>query len=293
MRLEHQELRIFAAVAAQNGFKRASDFLCITQSAVSQAVASLERKLDLVLFHRRPLSLTDAGVRLLRHARQVQQEEEIVLSDLEEIRQGDAASLSLAINSVINRYYAPQLVSRFCELNPYARLHIDEMPSREIISAVLTGRVELGIGPFESRMPAFVTEELFRETRLLVVSRKHSDIDEILAYPTRALQRVPLLASYVDDAAQRPGSGRIRERFSRVWLVRSISMRLELLAAGQGAGFISDKVLHEDPLCADFVVIDKAPFARIVRSVGLFYRSGHELSEGASKFVSICQDQQP
>jgi DNA-binding transcriptional LysR family regulator len=202
MRLEHQELRVFAAVAEQNGFKRAADVLCITQSAVSQAVANLERKLELPLFSRRPLTLTEGGIRLLRHARSVLREEEVVLGDLEEIRQGEAV----------------------------ARLNIGEMPSREIISAVLTGRVELGIGPFESRMPAFVTEELFRETRALVVSRNHPEAEQILGNPAEALKREPLLASYIDDAAQRPGSGRIRDRFRRVWLVRSVTLRLELIA---------------------------------------------------------------
>ncbi|MCZ6830588.1 MAG: LysR family transcriptional regulator, partial [Gammaproteobacteria bacterium] len=36
-----QELRVFAAVIENNGFKRAADKLHISQSAVSQAVASL------------------------------------------------------------------------------------------------------------------------------------------------------------------------------------------------------------------------------------------------------------
>lgn len=293
MRLEHQELRVFAAVVEQNGFNRAAEQLCITQSAVSQAVANLERKLDSVLLHRRPLGLTDAGARLLRHARQVQRDEERVLGDLEEIRQGESASLSLAVNSVINRYYAAPLVARFCDDNPSARLHVEEMPSRAIIAAVLTGRVELGIGPFESRMPAFETREMLRETRMLVVSGSHPRLEEILAHPSRTLKEIPLLASYIDDAAQRPGTGRIREQFSRVWLVRSISLRLEMLAAGHGAGFISGQVLRDDPLCSDFVVIDRAPFARITRSVGLFYRRDDELSEGARKFLEICCNDWP
>ncbi len=293
MRIEQQELRVFAAVVEQNGFKRAAEFLCITQSAVSQAVANLERKLETPLLQRRPLGLTDAGSRLLRHAQHTLREEERMLEDLLEIRRGESASLSLAINSVINRYYAPTVVARFCRDNPEARLQVEEMPSREIISAVLMGRVELGIGPFESRMPAFETEELLRETRVLVVSKRHPQVNAILSQPGKALKSVPLLASYIDDASQRPGTGRIREKFSRVWLVRSISLRLELLAAGQGAGFISDQILLDDPMCAGLTVIDKAPFARITRSVGLFYRRDQELSDGARKFIAICREDWP
>ena len=39
--------------------------LGISQSAVSQAMANLEHKLDTLLFHRKPLKLTEAGMRLL------------------------------------------------------------------------------------------------------------------------------------------------------------------------------------------------------------------------------------
>jgi hypothetical protein len=54
-----------------------------------------------------------------------------------------------------------------------------------------------------------------------------------------------------------------------------------------------NRVLREDPLCEELVVIEGAPFARIERSVGLFYRQGHELSGGAHKFLEICRAQWP
>ena len=68
MRLEMQELRVLAAVIESNGFKRAAEKLYISQSAVSQAVASLERKLDQRLLQRKPLELTEAGQRILTYA---------------------------------------------------------------------------------------------------------------------------------------------------------------------------------------------------------------------------------
>ena len=59
------------SVAACGSFSGAADALQLTQSAVSQHVAALERAMDLPLIERgtRPVQLTDAGFALVRHAR--------------------------------------------------------------------------------------------------------------------------------------------------------------------------------------------------------------------------------
>ena len=91
MRLETQELRILVAVAEHRGFRRAAEQLSISQSAVSQAVTGLERKLGQKLLRRRPVELTDAGMRLLTYAQSHAREEAQLLQDLEGIRRGGQA----------------------------------------------------------------------------------------------------------------------------------------------------------------------------------------------------------
>jgi len=67
-------LRVFAAVAERRSFSRAAEALFISQPAVSKAVRTLERELDLSLVERgvglpKGVRLTDAGVALADHAR--------------------------------------------------------------------------------------------------------------------------------------------------------------------------------------------------------------------------------
>jgi DNA-binding transcriptional LysR family regulator len=61
-------LRTFAAVARHRSFSTAAGELGYTQSAVSQHIAALEADLKTPLLHRRPVTLTAAGARLLEHA---------------------------------------------------------------------------------------------------------------------------------------------------------------------------------------------------------------------------------
>jgi DNA-binding transcriptional LysR family regulator len=290
MRLENQELRVLASVVENDGFKKAADKLNISQSAVSQAIASLERKLEQGLLVRSPLCPTEAGVRVLTYAQHQAREEELLLADLDDIRRGQSAKLSLAVNSTINRYHAATLVGEYCRHNPYARLQLEELPSRQVIQAVVAGSVELGMGPFQTHMPAVECLPLFDELRTLVVSRHHPRAQELRRDPLQVLAELPLLASYLDEPGDRPGMQRIRDHFSQIWEVRPIGLRLELLAAGHAVGYVSDLVLAHEPLCKDLLEVENLPFSRIPRSVGLFYRRDSTLSPGARKFVELCRE---
>jgi DNA-binding transcriptional LysR family regulator len=289
MRLEAQELRVLAAVVEHRGFKRAAEKLHVSQSAVSQTIASLERKLEQRLLQRKPLEPTEAGIRLLTYAQHLAREEEILLEDLGDILRGQSAKLSLAVNSAINRYHAPDLLKQYCGEKPYARLQVEELPSRQIIQSVVAGAVELGMGPFQTQMHAFDTLPLFDEVRTLVVSRKHPLVESLMAEPMSVLSRVPLVSSYMDDPEERPRMQRIRDHFSQVWEVRSITLRMELLAAGYGVGYVSDQVLAEEKLSAELLVVEGVPFARIGRSVGVFWRKDSNLSSGAETFLDLCR----
>ncbi len=64
-------LMIFIAVAEQRGFRAAARRLALTPSAVSQSIRALEIRIGAPLFSRttRSVSLTEAGERLMVHAR--------------------------------------------------------------------------------------------------------------------------------------------------------------------------------------------------------------------------------
>jgi DNA-binding transcriptional LysR family regulator len=68
--LDVRRLRVLSEVAARGSFSAAAEALSLTQSAVSQHVAVLEREVGMTLVERgtRPVELTEAGHALTRHA---------------------------------------------------------------------------------------------------------------------------------------------------------------------------------------------------------------------------------
>lgn len=291
MRLENSELRAFRAVIEEGGFKRAADALHVSQSAVSQAVAGLESKLGVSLVQRgKELQLTDAGRRLFEHAVDVLRGEQRVLEDVAQLKQGKTETLNLALSGSINRFHAPALISAYYRENPQTRLKVSELPSRSIISAVLSGNVELGLGPFQKDMAAFETVPLYTDSRHLVVSPEHPQYEEMLKGDARALKLTPLIASALDNPEMRPSIQRLRDQFSTVWEVSSLSLRIHMVKQGMGVSFLDRKMLQEHPACANFRIMDDLSFGSIDKQVGLYYRAGKSLTDSAVHFITVSQD---
>jgi DNA-binding transcriptional LysR family regulator len=289
MQLERNEIRVFAAVVEEGGFSRAAERLHISQSAVSQAVANLEHKLDtrLLLRKGRP-KLTEAGKRLFSFAQTLLNEEQRTLADIQRIRTGALSTLNLAMNSVVSRVHGRTLMLEFCERNPLTRLKLDVAPSREIIYGVEDERWELGFGPFQHSMPGhFDLTPYFTEARLLVVHEAHPRFAALRADPEAELSATTLLTSYLDDAARRPGQEqRLRNQFAGVWEVSNLELRLALAEAGKGVTYLSDLLLGQ---LGGFHAIEGLEISRFEREVGLYYQRHRALSEGARRFIAVCE----
>ncbi|GAB3291954.1 LysR family transcriptional regulator [Parahaliea aestuarii] len=290
MRLENSELRAFRAVVEQGGFRRAAEALHLSQSAVSQAVAGLEAKLGLPLVQRgKNLGLSDAGRRVFDHAVEVLGREQQTLEDIARLRNGARERLSLAISGAINYFHAQELISAYYAQNPAVTMHVQELPSRSMIYAVLGGQVELGLGPFQKQMSAFHTVPLYEDTRHLVVGPRHPAFEAMIAGDAAAIRRTPLIASALDNPEMRPSIQRLRDQFSAVWEVSSLSLRIHMVEQGMGVTFLDRRLLKEHPRCRELHIMDDLSFGRIDKRVGLYYRANLALSSAARDFIALCE----
>jgi DNA-binding transcriptional LysR family regulator len=286
--IEIQEVRAFKAVHDEQGFKRAADKLFVTQSAVSQTIQNLEKKLDCILMDRNPIKLTEAGIRFLNYAELVLGEEDSVLTDIKNIKQGILGTLLLGMSGTVNRLYGEKLLLAYCETNPLTRLKINVMPSRQIISAVASDLWELGFGPFQKNMPDyFQTLALFSDERSLVI---HQDHPLANASPDVILQRVPLLVSHLDDQDLRPTMDRLRDAFGQIWEINDTDLRLNLVADHLGMSYIDQQLLESDSRCSAMIPLTQhLDFARIPLTFGVYHRRGKQLTSCAEAFIDTCR----
>ena len=292
MRLEINELRALQAVVETNGFGRAADKLHISQSAVSQAIASLETKLQMPLLRRgKPMVLTKGGSRLWEYANDVLRQEQKVLEDLTQLRSGEKQVIRLGINSTINRFHGPTLIaSFFATVSPATTtLKVSELPSRELVYRTLAGDIDFAIGPFQKGMDAFRTQPLFNETRHLVISPAHPQYQAMMAGDKQSLTASPLITSALDSPEMRPAIQRIRDRFSSVWEVSSLNLRISMVQQGLGAAYIDNKLLESLEECREFAVLKALPFASIERQAGIYYRREKSMNDASEHFIELCR----
>lgn len=171
-----EQLRIFVAVAERQHVTRAAAALNLTQSAVSAAIAALEARYELRLFHRvgRRIELSEAGRVLLGEAREVLARAaaaEQALRDLAGLARG---SLALAASQTITNYWLPERLYRFRELYPGIALRLELGNTATVARLVREGAVDLGLVEGEIDEPALAQQVVQGDRLVLVVGAGHA-----------------------------------------------------------------------------------------------------------------------
>ena len=287
--IETHEIRVFKAVYEENGFKKAADKLFVTQSAVSQTISNLEKKLDTLLLQRNPLKLTETGIRLLNYAQTVLTEEDNLRSDIKNINNGILSTLLVAMNSTVNSLYGSELLANYCDESPLTRIKLNVMPSRQIITAITSDLWELGFGPFQKSMPEhFQTIALFQDERVLMISSEHPMYRSIVSEGEHRLREIPLIVSHLDDPDMRPAIDKLRDNFGTIWEITDLPLRMSLVARGLGMTYLDRRVASANRLCSNFKALEFVSFAKIPLTFGLYHRKGKQLSMGARHFIEVC-----
>ncbi|HEY6131132.1 MAG TPA: LysR family transcriptional regulator [Halioglobus sp.] len=145
--MDTQYLRAFLLVAETGSFSLAAQKLFLTQPAVSKRVAQLEEYLNATLFDRigRTVSLTEAGVALLPHARAVQLELQAAEQSVRDLSGEVRGHLRLATSHHIGLHRLPPVLSYFSRTFPAVQLDIDFMDSEQAYELTLRGEVELAV----------------------------------------------------------------------------------------------------------------------------------------------------
>jgi molybdate transport repressor ModE-like protein len=145
--LDVKRLRILREVAEQGSFSAAADSLHLTQSAVSQQIAALERETGATLLDRNhgSVSLTDAGATLVSHTDAViarLDEAERELGDLAGLRSGRVRMVSFPTAGAT---LVVRAVAAFRKRYPDIELQLTEAEPETSIPELRAGEHELAL----------------------------------------------------------------------------------------------------------------------------------------------------
>ncbi len=146
--MDTRQLSYFLGVVTHGGFGRAATHLHVSQPALSQSVAALERDLGVPLFHRVPsgVQLTDAGRVLVPHARQVLRELEVARSATQSVGAELTGQIDLALMPSQGVEPFTTLMSRLTERHPALSVNAHAAFVRDdAIALVRSGTCEMGL----------------------------------------------------------------------------------------------------------------------------------------------------
>jgi DNA-binding transcriptional LysR family regulator len=143
-------LRTFQALSETVHFRHAAERLGITQSAVSQQIASLEKELGATLFERigRRVYLTPAGEVLAREAVKVLSTVSRAREALGAVSKGDAGRLRVGASTTPGIYLLPEVLGRFRADFPLVELDFRIANSSRIEALAVANEFDLGVCGF-------------------------------------------------------------------------------------------------------------------------------------------------
>jgi DNA-binding transcriptional LysR family regulator len=164
-------LRTFQALSETLHFRHAAERLGITQSAVSQQIASLEKDLGATLFERigRRVYLTPAGEVLAREAVKVLAIVSLAREAVGAVSKGGGGRLRVGASTTPGIYLVPEVLGRFRADFPLIELDFRIANSSRIEALAVANEFDLGVCGFRP-----THEELFEvelgEDRIIAVS---------------------------------------------------------------------------------------------------------------------------
>ena len=206
---ELPHLGTFARAAELGSFTAAAVELGVSQAAVSQRIAALERQLKVSLFQRRAgkVYLTELGSRLYDYARQILQLHEEAREAMSGLHQPVSGDLPLAASSVPGECLLTALLSAFSKKFPLVHVRATVGDSRSALKEVEKGEAMLAFLGERAKAPQLECRLLGTDSLVLVVPPGHR----------WAGRRVPL-----EDLAEEPLILREQGSGSRLAVVASL-----------------------------------------------------------------------
>ncbi len=166
---------MFAAVAEQASFTRASQTMYVAQSAISRKISLLEAELGeplLVRTHRR-VTLTPAGETLLRHCQRVFQELKDASLEIAGFSKLERGQVRIAAGLIGGMYVLPPALERFKARHPRVDVTVETGSTEALLARVRNSALDLALVTLPVRAPDLVITPMPDEELVVVVSPKH------------------------------------------------------------------------------------------------------------------------
>ena len=290
--INYELYKVFYHVASTLNFSEASKQLFISQSAVSQSIKTLERKLDQTLFIRstKKVQLTPEGEILMRHI-----EPAMNLIQKGETQLIDAATtggqIRIGASDTICRYFLIPYLERFHKAFPGAHIKVVNQTSMKCAELLRNGQVDLIVVNYPNNHlgtaasvlrikkfhDVFIAGTPFQELKDRTVS-----FSELLQYPILMLDKNSTTNEFLHQVFQQHQLDLVPEIE-----LTSNDLLIDLARIGLGIAFVPDYCISDSEK-GIFKLQTKEELPE--RELAIAYNEHLPLSRASLEFLSYFQN---
>ena len=284
------ELNLFREIANTRSMSRGAERSGVSQSAASQHVQEVERRLGVAMFDRskRPLELTPAGRLYADFCRDVLRREEEFTHALESLKGEVEGAVRVVSIYSTGLSEMGRLQEEFSVRYPTAQLQVEYMRPDKVYEAVRNDTADLGLVsyPVPSREIAAIPWRF--EEMQVAVPPTHPFAERDAVYPAD-LNGQEFVGFDEDLSIRRELDRYLRAHSVEVRIVMhfdNIQMIKEAVALGSGVSILPGRTMQAE-IAQGRIVAVKLDAPDLVRPVGIVHRKHKKFNRAAKAFLDL------
>mgnify|MGYP004527627559 FL=1 len=190
--MDFKELESFVAIARAHSFKRAAERLFLTQPALSNHIARLEKELGVTLFDRnnKKIELTDAGKKFYPAALEILAQRENALLSLQQYKGNIEGHIYIATSSVSGQLVLSHILADFFKIYPDVTYNHSYLSTGEIVDSLISCELDFGFVDGPPKGKGLIWKKIAEDPMVVITpdvepftSMASISFDTLLDYP--------------------------------------------------------------------------------------------------------------
>ncbi len=285
--------KLFRDIAQTKSISRGAASNGISQSAASQHILELEKKLGTSLLDRttRPLALTTAGKLYFDLCRDVLRREEEFQAALDELKARVEGEVRVVSIYSIGLSEMSRLQDEFSVRFPNAQLHVDYLRPQKIYEALLADQADLGLVSYPEATKELAVIPWREEEMVVAAAISHPLASKAVLLPAD-LDGQDFIGFDEDLSIRRELDRFFRDQGIEIRLAMqfdNIQMIKEAVALGSGISILPARTMLAEVEQGRLIAIPlHAP--ELVRPVGIVHRKRKKFNRAAQSFLELLQE---
>ena len=290
--MQFESLKVFCDLAETESFTRTAQINGVSQSAVSQAISSLERHFKSLLIERskKNFRLTSEGEVLYNHGKEMLQTYAAFQNRMQEIKNVVSGEIRLATVYSLGLHDLPPYVKRFMRDYPEVKIHVEYRRSNQVYDGVVGNIVDLGLVAYPVHDPRWEVVPLRKEPLVLACHPQHP-LAKLKSVNLKALNGHKFISFEPDMPTRKAldkilkGQGVTVQHVMEFDNIETVKRALELDC---GVAIVPEPTVKQEVAAGNLVAVPLT--GSYFRQLGAIHRKTRVLSPAIKQFLTLLKE---